>query len=203
MTQAQQKSPRGRRIELKGSVTVARPAQELYRVWRNLENLPRFISHLASVKETDETRSRWVMRAPAGVLVEWTAETFEERQGERLGWRSLKGTEVSTHGAVDFETLDAQSTKVTLALAYHLPADAVGEVIAGLFGDAPEGQLEEDLDLFKQLAEAQELAGEKQQEPQNDSVVAEASKESFPASDPPTWTGTRSGGPAGDAEDEN
>ena len=37
-------------INVQESVTIARTPQELYRFWRNLENLPRFMAHLASVE---------------------------------------------------------------------------------------------------------------------------------------------------------
>ncbi len=52
------------------SVTVNRPASELYAFWRKLDNLPQFMTHLESVEQTSDTVSRWTARGPGGVSVE-------------------------------------------------------------------------------------------------------------------------------------
>src|SRR5947209_8229034 len=38
-----------RGVKVEKAVTIHRPADELYRTWRNFENLPRFMHHLVSV----------------------------------------------------------------------------------------------------------------------------------------------------------
>src|SRR5688500_5713409 len=43
-------------IQVERAVTVNRPRDELFRIWRNVENLPRFMKHLKSVK-MDKTDS--------------------------------------------------------------------------------------------------------------------------------------------------
>src|SRR5436305_3788163 len=42
--------PSGKGIKVEKSVTINRSPEELYRFWRNFENLPRFMNHLESVK---------------------------------------------------------------------------------------------------------------------------------------------------------
>ena len=44
-------------IKVEESVTVNRSPAEVYRFWRRLENLPRFMDHLESVTATDDRRS--------------------------------------------------------------------------------------------------------------------------------------------------
>src|SRR5579871_5053471 len=41
----------GAGVKVEQSVTVNRPASELFRFWRNVENLPRVMSHLKEVKD--------------------------------------------------------------------------------------------------------------------------------------------------------
>ena len=53
-------------IIVEESVTINRSASELYRFWRNLENLPRFMSHLESVERITDTLSRWRAKGPGG-----------------------------------------------------------------------------------------------------------------------------------------
>src|SRR5918999_5424208 len=57
--------PAGKGIKVEKSVTVNKSPEELYRFWRNFENLPRFMNHLESVKDTGGGRSHWVAKAPA------------------------------------------------------------------------------------------------------------------------------------------
>jgi uncharacterized membrane protein len=77
--------------------------EEVYRFWRNFENLPRFMSHLESVHVTDEKRSHWVARAPMGTSVEWDAEIIEDRPNYEISWRSLEGADVDNRGTVRFD----------------------------------------------------------------------------------------------------
>ena len=51
--------PAERGTKVEKSVTINRPASELYRFWRNFENLPRFMRHLRSVRDMGN-RSHWV-----------------------------------------------------------------------------------------------------------------------------------------------
>ena len=89
----------GQRVE--ASVTINRPAEDLYLYWRNFENLPHFMRHLRSVK-ADGGRFRWEAEAPMGASVEWEAEIVNEKPGELIAWRSMPGSQVDTAGTVHF-----------------------------------------------------------------------------------------------------
>ena len=144
---------RGTKVEK--SVTIDRPAAELYRFWRNFENLPRFMNHLESVHVTGERRSHWVAKAPAGTSVEWDAEIYNEKEGEMIAWRTLEGADVASAGSVHFdEAPGGRGTVVRVVLKYDPPAGKLGALVARLFGENPEQQIDEDLRRFKQLIEA-------------------------------------------------
>ena len=85
-------------VRVEESVTVNRPARELYDHWRRLENLPRIMSHLESVERLAGNRSHWVACGPAGMRVEWDAEVLNDVEGELLAWRSLEGSTVDSAG---------------------------------------------------------------------------------------------------------
>jgi uncharacterized membrane protein len=63
---------RGTKIE--ESITIARPPREVFTLWSNPDELPRFMQHLERVESLDDRRSRWIMRGPGGVRVQWEAE---------------------------------------------------------------------------------------------------------------------------------
>jgi uncharacterized membrane protein len=136
------------------SVTIGRSPAELYRFWREFQNLPRFMRHLESVRDLGEGRSHWVATAPAGMRVEWDAEITNDVPDERISWRSLPGASVRHEGTVEFLPAPGdRGTEVHVELIYQPPAGAVGVAIAKLFGEEPKQQINEDLRRFKQMME--------------------------------------------------
>jgi uncharacterized membrane protein len=89
-------------VRVEHTVSVNRSADDCYRMWRDLDGLPRFMRHLKSVQARDERRSHWVANGPAGVSVEWDAEITRDEPGALLSWRSLEDSEVKNSGAVRF-----------------------------------------------------------------------------------------------------
>ncbi|HEY9489057.1 MAG TPA: YgaP-like transmembrane domain, partial [Chryseosolibacter sp.] len=78
----------GSPVEVRTTVSLSKPAPEVYSFWRKLENLPKFMKHLEKVEEIDQTRSRWTAKGPAGVgSVSWEAEILEDHQNEFISWR--------------------------------------------------------------------------------------------------------------------
>jgi uncharacterized membrane protein len=151
--------PAGRGIKVEKSVIINRPPEELYRFWRNFENLPRFMNHLEAVRVIDEKRSHWTAKAPAGRSVEWDAEIYNEKDGEMIAWRTLENADVASAGSVHFESAPGQrGTIVRVVLKYDPPAGKLGALVARLFGENPEQQIDEDLRRFKQLIETGEIA---------------------------------------------
>ena len=148
--------PGNKGIKVNRTIIVDRSPQDVYRFWRNLENLPKFMEHVQSVREIDERRSQWVVKGPAGTEVEWTAQILTDRENSLISWESLPGAEVQNAGSVRFEPVNnGQSTEVKVSLQYLPPAGVIGATVAKLFGEAPEQQLDEDLQRFKELLAGQ------------------------------------------------
>jgi uncharacterized membrane protein len=146
---------RGQGVKVEESVTINRPVLEVYRFWRNFENLPRFMDHLESVTVIDDTRSHWVAKGPAGTKVEWDAIIHNEVSDELIAWRSLPGAEVSNAGSVHFTpTPDGTGTDVRVVLSYEPPAGMLGVAVAKLLGEEPSKQVAEDLRRFKQVMDS-------------------------------------------------
>ncbi len=147
----------GHGIKSEQSVIVNRQPEELFRFWRNFENLPRVMDHLESVRVIDDQRSHWVAKAPAGMTVEWDAEIIAETPNELIAWRSVGDSQVPNAGSVRFEqTPDEGGTRVKVSLNYAPPVGRLGSLIAKMFGEEPEQQVAEDLRRFKQIMETGE-----------------------------------------------
>jgi len=135
------------------SIVIDRPREELFRIWRNLENLPVFMNHLISVHEVDDTRSLWVARAPAGTVIKWEAEIINVVENELIAWQSLEGSGVDSAGSVHFEEAPSGGTRVRVVLRYDPPGDMLGIWIAKIFQSDPQTQIFQDLKRFKAIME--------------------------------------------------
>lgn len=140
-------------VHVEHSVIIQREAEELYDAWRHFKGLPDFMSHLKSVEEIDDRRSRWTAEGPLGVSVAWEAEIITERPGELIAWRSIDGSVVDTAGSVRFEPSGNAATQITINLKYNPPAGKAGAKIAQLLGANPDQQIVEDLQRFKKIME--------------------------------------------------
>jgi uncharacterized membrane protein len=148
----------GHGTKVEHAITVNRPAAEVYRFWRDLENLPRFMTHLTDVDTTTDGRSHWVARGPFGATFEWDAEIVTDRPNSVISWKSLDGADVDTAGSVHFiELPGGRGTEVRVSLKYDPPAGKLGTAIVRLVGKSPAAQIKADMRRFKQLMEAGEI----------------------------------------------
>jgi len=144
-------------VSVSKTITVRKPAQEVYGFWREFENFPRFMAHVESVSAM-RRRSHWVAKAPGGTTVEWDAEIVDDQPAVAISWRSLPEADVANWGTVRFVPAPGdRGTEVHVTLGYRPPAGMVGATIAKLFGEEPATQLADDLRRFKQVLETGEV----------------------------------------------
>jgi uncharacterized membrane protein len=141
------------RVHVTKSVVIDKSASELYQFWRNFENLPIFMRHLEAVTNTGDRTSHWKAKAPLGTSVEWDAELTSDVENERIGWKSLEGSDIANSGVVEFRPTSNRGTIVKVTMIYEAPGGKLGQYLAKLFGEEPEVQAAEDLRRFKSLME--------------------------------------------------
>ncbi|ACC85455.1 cyclase/dehydrase (plasmid) [Nostoc punctiforme PCC 73102] len=154
------------RVKVEKTLTINKPVDELYRFWRNFDNLPRFIKHLKEVRVYDEKRSHWISKGFLNESVEWDVVITEDRENELIAWTSVEGAAIETSGRVHFKPAPGnRGTEVKTVQEFTPPGGAIGAAltkpladIAKLFGEDPELQIKEDLRGFKMLMEAGEIA---------------------------------------------
>jgi uncharacterized membrane protein len=207
-------------IHVEEGIAIDKSPEELFRFWRNLENLPKFMKNLRSVEVYDDHRSRWVAAGLGGKRVEWEAEIINEERDHLIAWRTLPGADIQHTGSVRFVKGPAGlGTQVRVTMEYLPPAGRIGVAIARLFNSAPDQEIHDDLRRLKHLIETGEAPMEQGRSrggrvqgrptpadksrpadlkasagkgPRKD-PVQEASEESFPASDAPGWGSSSAG----------
>jgi uncharacterized membrane protein len=143
---------RGKSIELEKTIRIDAAPDEVYEMWSNYENFPRFMSHVIEVRDIGRRRSHWVVQGPAGTQFEFNSVLTEQTKNRRLAWRSEPGAEIPNSGSVEFEPYRG-GTRVTVRFSYSPPAGALGHGIASLLGSDPKRQMDDDLARMKHFIE--------------------------------------------------
>jgi uncharacterized membrane protein len=139
------------------SLTVHRPADELYAFWRQLENLPRFMKNLESVTEEGGI-SHWVGKSPLGMKISWDAKIVDDRPGRVISWRSLADSPVDNSGWVRFEpATGGRGTVVRVHMDVKTPENLFARALARLTHQGVELEVQSDLRRFKALVETGEV----------------------------------------------
>jgi uncharacterized membrane protein len=148
-------------VELRSTLTVNKPRSEVYKFWRKLENLPKFMEHLNSVKEIDNKRSHWVAKIPGNIgSIEWDAEITEEKKGELIAWQSVENATIYNSGNISFkDAIDGIGTEVTAKIIYQPPAGKAGAVAAKILNPVFQKIVKADIRRFKEVMENGEVAG--------------------------------------------
>jgi uncharacterized membrane protein len=147
----------GHGTKVEHTLTVNKPVADVYRVFRDFEFLPRFMTHLLDVDTTTDGKSHWVARGPLGTVFEWDAEIIADEPNKVISWKSLDGADVDTAGSVHFRDRGG-STEMQIVLKYDPPAGRLGTAIASLIGQNPGEQIREDMARFKELMETGQLS---------------------------------------------
>jgi uncharacterized membrane protein len=142
------RTPQG--VTFQKTLTLQAPVREVFDLFCNPENFPRFMAHLVEVRRLDDRRHRWVAKGPAGVPVEWESEITELEPDRIVAWRSVPGSLIDNRGSVRFQGQD-DTTRVDIRLSYHPPAGTVGHLVASLFGVDPKHAMDDDLIRLKSL----------------------------------------------------
>lgn len=151
-------------IEISVRQTIYKPRNEVYKFWRQLENLPRFMSHLKEVRQLDSTHSHWVAQLGEGTVAEtvgsvsWDAQIIHETANERLVWKSVEGARIDNAGEVRFtDSADGFGTEIHATIHYRPPVGHIGSAVMNLFNPAFSQLIEKDLRRFKEIIEKDEI----------------------------------------------
>lgn len=153
-------------------IEIDAPVERVFDLFSDFEHFPRWMRHIRDVHYTGRRYTRWTADAPLGTSVEWEAETTDFDPPYRIAWRSVRG-DVDTKGEVIFRETRRGTTIMRVILGYRPPAGRLGALVASLFGTDPEQQLEEDLELFAEVAERRRDA-RRERSSRSDTPVREA-----------------------------
>lgn len=147
-------------VNIRTSLIVNKPKDEVYAFWRKLENLPLFMKHLSTVTEIDQKHSHWEATIPGNIgKIKWNAEIVKEEPGYMIGWQSVPNATINNAGKVVFhDALGGQGTELEVVIIYHPPAGEIGSGIAKMLNPVFEKAIRQDVMNFKEYIETKHNA---------------------------------------------
>jgi uncharacterized membrane protein len=148
--------PRSHQVER--SITIGRPASELYQLFREPGTAALIFHDLGHVSPAGHGRMRWSIHGPLGRRLEWDSLLVDDRPGESIGWKSVPGSKLPNEGSVTFRPAPGgRGTETTLRFRFDPPGGALGDVVAKMIGIVPDTMAMKALRRFKSFAETGEV----------------------------------------------
>lgn len=145
-------------IHVRKVITIQATPASIYAVWRDLQKLPAFMSHVKEVVDEGNNISRWIV-AVGKKRLEWRAQLLEDSPNRRLRWRSISG-DIAHEGEIDIrEQSGDRGTVVEVKLHYFPPGGLfVASAFYGFLRKLARMDLGTELVRLRQILETGELA---------------------------------------------
>ena len=143
-------------LEHSVQVEVEAPIDMVWKLWSDLEQMPRWMKWIKSVKilEDDPDLSRWQLDT-GGLEFSWLSRIQKMVPEQIIQWESIDG--LPNRGAIRFYDRK-DSSIVRLTVAYAIPG-ILGKIMDGLFlGRVVESTIRADLERFREYAALKDKA---------------------------------------------
>ena len=142
------------KVWVRTSAVIDVDAQDLYRMWRDVESAPQWQEQIVSVTRTGEKTSHWVMNG-ADKTIDWDSEILADEPGKRIAWRSIAGDSHNAGEVIFTRAPGGRGTMVIVLQEFGL--GKLAEAWEKAMGHGPKQAVIENLRHFKQLAETGEI----------------------------------------------
>lgn len=147
-----------RLVPFERQMIIDRPPEDVYRFWRNFENLAIFMPRIRDVRPLDEERSRWQLKITDALRLEWVAELIEDRPGELIVWRVSEPSDIYHEGWISFEPLrDGRSTRLTVRFYLLAPGGEIGARLLEWLQELPMQYFSGELERFRTIVESSQI----------------------------------------------
>jgi uncharacterized membrane protein len=144
-------------LEHSVEVEVDCSAKQVYDLWGNLENVPRWMTLVKKVRRLagDDDLWHWTFGLEFPLLIEWTSRITQRIPLRLIAWESISG--LPNQGRVEFFPTD-RGCRLRLTLAFDLPGGIVGAFLEGVGVERwLEANLVESLNRFQSQIETEVL----------------------------------------------
>jgi uncharacterized membrane protein len=137
---------------IEASVTIRRAIEEVFKFYRDFENLPSFLGDVMAVTQIGPAISRWTIQGPLGIRAKWTIKVTEERTNELIRYETVGSPGLRTYWEVHFAPgIEAGETRVREVM--RPPLGKLGRGMLALIGKFPAEEVTANLHRLKQVME--------------------------------------------------
>ena len=133
-----------RSVDMRMTVVVERPVNEVFEFCRDFENFPRVVQSLRRVTDYQDGRSCWEVISPSGDVLSWDSEVTKYVPNVVIAWRSVPGSVVDCNGLIRFSP-SPRGTRLRVEVDYDPCHTGISDAIRALFDVPRTEQLEADL----------------------------------------------------------
>jgi len=137
---------------IEASVTIRRATEEVFKFYRDFENLPSFLGDVMAVTQIGPALSRWTIQGPLGIRANWTIKVTEERANELIRYETMTSPGLRTYWEIYFAP-GSEGDETQVREVMRPPLGKLGRGMLALLGKSPAEEVRANLHRLKQLME--------------------------------------------------
>lgn len=146
------------KLEHARTMTIGKPAADVFRVWQKPETQSRILAHFADVTGDASGRLQWHVRGPLGRVLSFETQRTEEREDALVAWQSTPGGELQSHWTLQLRKAPSDyGTEATLRVRFAPAGGVLPHMLTKLLGLPTQLIVERTLRNFKALIETGEI----------------------------------------------
>ena len=137
---------------IEASVTIQRAVGEVFRFYRDFNNLPSFLGDVMAVEQVGPATSRWTIQGPLGIRANWTIKVTEERTNEVIRYETVGPPGLRTYWEIHFAP-GSQPGATEVREVMKAPLGRLGRAALALIGKFPAEEVSSNLRRLKEVME--------------------------------------------------
>lgn len=129
------------------AIEINVPVHAAYDQWTRVSQFPQFMEGVQEVRQIDDAHLHWIGESE-GRKMEWDTELTQQVPDQLLAWRTTSGG--ANEGAIRFEPLGSDRTRVKCELSCNSPAGGSGKPVEAA---TLAQKLRDDMQRFKAMME--------------------------------------------------
>lgn len=138
------------------TITIQKSKDEVYRFWRQLENLPQIMTHVSKVEKLAENKYMWEAEFNKQHF-RWNALIIEDIPGKKISWTSVDSPDVENSGKVEFNDAPKGGMELKVTICYKPAKTAADKLLAHAFDPVFKQRILDNLRQFKRKVETGEI----------------------------------------------
>ena len=137
---------------IEASVTIQRAVGEVFRFYRDFNNLPSFLGDVMAVEQVGPATSQWTIQGPLGIRANWTIKVTEERTNEVIRYETVGPPGLRTYWEIHFAP-GSQPGATEVREVMKAPLGRLGRAALALIGKFPAEEVSSNLQRLKEVME--------------------------------------------------